>query len=71
MSQFSGFMPINFKLAGRILFVLGILGLIAVGISMITGWFTLPSLVGVFSLVMILVSLYLIFVAPDEKKEDI
>lgn len=70
MSQFSGFVAINFQLAGKILLVLGTVGLVAVGVSKLTGWFTLPSVVVIFGLVMILASLYLIYVVPGTKKES-
>ena len=70
MSQSSGFVPIKFHIAGKVLLVLGILGLILVGVSLLTGWFTLPPAVWILSGVAILLSLYLIFVVPREKQDS-
>lgn len=67
MSQPSGFVPANFHLAGRILLTIGIIGLVIVGVSKLTGWFVLPQIVLAFSVTAIPISLYLIFVVPREK----
>jgi hypothetical protein len=67
MSQPSGFVPVKFHLAGRILLIIGIIGLVLIGVSKLTGWYALPPSFLVFSLATILVSLYLIFVVPREK----
>ena len=67
MSQFSGFVPIKFHLAGKFLLILGFIGLILSGVSKLTGWFILPSAVLILSLIAIPVSLYLIFVVPSEE----
>jgi hypothetical protein len=67
MNQPAGFVPANFRLAGRILLIIGIIGLVLVGVSKLTGWFALPQIVLVISLVAIPVSLYLIYVVPREK----
>lgn len=67
MSQPSGFVPIKFHMAGRILLVIGIIGLGLVAVSKLTGWYVLPPAALIFSLVTILVSLYLIFVVPREE----
>lgn len=67
MNQPPGFVPVDFHLVGRILLIIGIIGLVLVGVSELTGWFALPEIVWVFSLAMTLVSLYLIYVVPREK----
>jgi len=67
MNQPPGFVPANFYLAGRILLIIGIIGLVLVGVSKLAGWFVLPQIVFIFCLVAIPVSLYLIYVVPREK----
>ena len=67
MNQLPGFVPPNFYLAGKILLIIGVIGLVLVGVSKLTGWFTLPQVVLPFSLVAIPVSIYLIFVVPRDK----
>ena len=69
MSRDSGFVPIRFNLAGKMLLVVGIIGLFVMGVDALTGWFNLPSTILIVSAVMILVSLYLI-VLPKEKEAD-
>ena len=69
MSRDSGFVPIRFNLAGKMLLVMGIIGLVVMGIDTLTGWFSLPSIILIVSAIMILVSLYLI-VLPREKEVD-
>jgi hypothetical protein len=67
MSKPAGFVPIQFHMAGRILLAIGIIGLVLFGVSTLTGWFALPSATLGVSIVVILVSLYLIFVVPREE----
>ena len=67
MNQLPGFVPANFYLAGKLLLIIGIIGLVLVGVSKLTGWFVLPQVVFVICLVAIPVSLYLIFVVPREE----
>ena len=67
MNQLPGFVPANFYLAGKLLLIIGVVGLVLVGVSKLTGWFALPQVVFVICLVAIPVSLYLIFVVPREK----
>ncbi|MGD8405297.1 MAG: hypothetical protein PVJ21_16675 [Anaerolineales bacterium] len=67
MNQLPGFVPANFRLAGRLLLIIGMISLVLVGVSKLTGWFALPQIVLVFSLALIPVSLYLIYVVPREK----
>ncbi|NIM92220.1 MAG: hypothetical protein GTO18_00685 [Anaerolineales bacterium] len=70
MSQQSGYVPIQFHIVGKLFLALGIIGLILVGISTVTGWFTLPPAVLILSLIAIPLSLYLIFVVPREKEDS-
>jgi hypothetical protein len=67
VSQFSGFVPIKFRTAGKILLSLGILGIIAGGLTALTGWFFKPAAIFGVSLGLILVGLYLTFVVPREE----
>ena len=70
VSQSSGFVPIRFHLAGKLLLILGLIGIVCYGIDALTGWFALPSAVLIVSLIFIPVSLYLIFVVPRENEDD-
>ena len=67
MNQPPGFVPVNYYLTGRVLLIIGIIGLVFVGVSRLTGWFVLPPAVLIVSLAAIPISLYLIFVVPREK----
>jgi hypothetical protein len=67
MNQPAGFVPANYRLAGRLLLILGIIGLLATGADALTGWFGLPRVVLIVSLVLIPVSLYLLKVPKEEK----
>jgi hypothetical protein len=67
MSKPAGFVPIQFHMAGRILLVIGIIGLVSFGVSTLTGWFALPTATLGVSIALILISLYLIFVVPREE----
>ena len=66
MNRPAGFVPVNYRLAGKLLLILGGMGLLATGIDALTGWFGLPTIVLVVSLLCIPVSLYLLFVVPEE-----
>jgi hypothetical protein len=67
MSQLPGFVPVKFHMSGRILLFIGIIGIVLIGVSKVTGWFVLPAYVLVFSIATILIGLYLIFVVPREE----
>jgi hypothetical protein len=67
MSKPAGFVPIQFHMAGRILLVIGIIGLVSFGVSALTGWFALPIATLGVSIALILISLYLIFFVPREE----
>lgn len=69
MSQLSGFVPIRFRIAGRLLLSIGAIGLVLVGVAQFTGWFALPSAVWIASLVMIAVGLYLIWIGHRERED--
>ena len=66
MNRPAGFVSVNFRLAGKLLLILGVIGLLTVGVDALTGWFGLPNAVWIVSLVLIPVSLYLLFVVPKE-----
>ena len=67
MSQPTGFVPPNWQFAGKLLLIIGILSLILIGISTLSGWLTLPLEILIFGLVTILIGLYLLFVVPKEE----
>ena len=67
MNRPAGFVPANYRLAGKLLLILGGMGLLATGVDAVTGWFGLPTIVWIVSLVLIPVSLYLLFVVPKEE----
>jgi len=67
MNRPAGFVPANYRLTGKLLLILGGIGLVATGVDALTGWFGLPTIVLVVSLVCIPVSLYLLFVVPKEE----
>ena len=70
MSQRSGFIPIRFHLAGKMLLVVGIIGLLAAGADLITGWFSLPAIIPIICLIFLLVGLYLVYIVPREPESD-
>ena len=67
MNRPAGFVPANYRLAGKLLLILGGIGLLATGVDALTGWFGLPTIIFIVSLVLIPVSLYLLFVVPKEE----
>jgi len=68
--QHSGFVPIRFYLTGKILLVLGIIGLLAAGVDFITAWFGLPAIIPIMCLVFVFVGLYLVYVVPREPEAN-
>ena len=66
MNRPAGFVPVNYRLAGKLLLILGIIGLLATGVGALTGWFELPRVVFIASLASIPVSLYLLKVPKEE-----
>ena len=66
MNQPSGFVPANYKLAGKLLLILGGIGLFVTGVDTLTGWFGLPKEILIISLVSIPISLYLLIVPKEE-----
>jgi len=67
MNRPAGFVPANYRLAGKLLLILGGIGLLATGVDALTGWFGLPTIILIVSLACIPVSLYLLFAVPKEK----
>ena len=70
MNQPTGFVPPNWRFAGKLLLIVGILSLIFVGASTLTGWLALPLEVLIFGLATILIGLYLLFVVPEEEVDS-
>ena len=66
MNRPAGFVPANYRLAGKLLLILGIIGLLVTGMDALTGWFGLPKVVLIVSLALIPVSLYLLIVPKEE-----
>ena len=66
MNRPAGFIPINYRLAGKLLLILGGIGLLVTGVDALTGWFRLPAVVFIVSLVCIPISLYLLVVPKKE-----
>jgi hypothetical protein len=66
MNRPAGFIPINYRLAGKLLLIVGGIGLLVTGVDALTGWFRLPTVVFIVSLVSIPISLYLLKVPKKE-----
>lgn len=66
MSKPSGFVPIRFVLAGRILITLGGAVLAVFLVSKLTSWFPLSSTFGLIGLFLVLIGLYLVYLVPKE-----
>lgn len=66
MSKLSGFVPIRFQAAGRILITLGLAAAAGFLISRLTGWFTIGWDIGTVGLILILIGLYMVYVVPKE-----
>ena len=67
MNRPAGFVPANYRLAGRLLLILAGVGLLATAIDALTDWFGVPNWVLIAALVLIPVGLYLLFVPPKEE----
>jgi hypothetical protein len=68
VDQFSGFVPIRFRVAGKLLLGLSSLGFILTIVSRMTGWFALPAVVGMSSLILLLIGLYMFYLASRESE---
>ena len=66
MNRPAGFVPINYRITGKLLLILGIIGLLVTGVDALTGWFGLPRVVFILSVALIPVSLYLLLVPKEE-----
>ena len=62
----SGFVPIPFKLAGRIFFPASIVMIIAGGLDQLLGWGKIPAAVLFCGAALLVLSLYLLRVVPRE-----
>jgi hypothetical protein len=66
MSRQPGFVPIPFRIVGKILLAVGVFGSGIALISTIGRWFVFPSIVTLFSIAAIVIGLYLLYVVPRE-----
>jgi len=62
----SGFVPIPFKSAGKALFPISLFMIILGGLDYLMGWTVIPTAVLFIGLGLLVVSLYLVFVVPEE-----
>jgi hypothetical protein len=69
MSKDPGFVPIPFQFVGKLLLTIGLATLLAILISYLSSWFTLPSIALLFAIAIIVLGLYLIFIVPEEPIE--
>ncbi|MGD8633763.1 MAG: hypothetical protein PVF85_09360 [Anaerolineales bacterium] len=69
MSKDPGFVPIPFQFVGKLLLTIGLATLLAILISYLSSWFTLPSIALLFAIAIIFLGLYLIFIVPEEPVE--
>jgi len=66
--QPAGFVPVNYKITGKIVLTLGIISLLAKGVDYFTGWFSLSNIPLFFGIACVVIGLYLIYyVVPREK----
>ena len=68
MSQkhMSGFVPIPYKSAGKILFPLSLIMTLTGGLDWFMSWDLIPLAVSFFGLGLLIISIYLLFVVPRE-----
>jgi len=66
MNEPSGFVPIRFKTAGRILLTLGSAIVVGFLVLRLTGWFPIGWEIGVAGLVIVLIGLYIVNIVPQE-----
>jgi len=69
MSRPSGFVPIRFHTAGKILVVFAVIVFALYLLSIVFQWFMLPILVLAIGAAAMLIGLYLIFVIPNEEAD--
>lgn len=60
----TGLVPVDFYGVGKILFIIGVLCILAKVIDLLIGTFSISDTVFYFGLVSVLLSLYLIFAVP-------
>jgi hypothetical protein len=70
MSRPSGFMPVPFHLAGKILVVIAAIVFAIYLLSIVFQLYTLPMLVLAIDAAVMLIGLYLIFVIPKEETDS-
>ena len=59
--QPAGFVPANYKVTGNILFIGGIISLLAKGVDYFTGWFALSNVAFFFGIACVVIGLYLLY----------
>ena len=52
------------------LLVMGIIGLLAAGVDLVTEWFGLPAIIPVMCVIFVLVGLYLVYIIPREPEAN-
>jgi len=62
----SGFVPIQFRVLGKVLLPISFIMVVASGLDFIFGWEIIPFAVMYIGLIFLLLSLYLLFVVPKE-----
>jgi len=62
----SGFVPINFKLGGKILFSIALALMLLKGLDYLMGWPVIPAVILFIGIAFLILSCYLIFVVPKE-----
>jgi hypothetical protein len=67
MNRPAGFVPVNYRLAGRLVLIMAGIGLLAVAVDALTAWLGLPKWVLIVSLGLLPVGLYLLIVPPEEE----
>ena len=66
MNRPAGFRPVPFKSVGKLLLILGCIGVLTAGLDALTGWFGLSKTIIILSIVLIPVSLYLLTIPKEE-----
>lgn len=69
MNKPSGFVPIRFRAAGRILITLGAAAAVSYIVSRLTDWFPIGWEIGAVGLILVLIGIYLTYVVPVEPAE--
>jgi hypothetical protein len=63
----SGFVPVDYRVAGKNLIKIGFVGLLFKSVAFVSGWFEASNYIAYFSGGLILIGLYLVFVVSKNK----